>query len=393
MIILKKKQPRKEEKMVTYEKIIKFSKILEQYAEELDISESKYIEAKDRYEAVGEWLGKDDSKLFKYKPEIYPQGSFCLGTVIKPISNKDEYDIDLVCFLSELKKQNTSQYELKKVVGDRLNENEMYKGLLEKEGNRCWTLNYADEFHMDILPSIADDDMRILGGFYTDAILITDKKEINNNNPEWPKSNPKGYANWFQTRQEKIFVMVKKQLAEVEKANVDEIPNFRVKTPLQRAIQILKRHRDIYFSKKDERFKPISIIITTLSAIRYNGENDIYNAIFNIISSLDVNMLIKENEFKIPNPVNPGENFADAWNENSLYVEAFKEWINDVKKVFSLDIIEKADIIKVQSVEKSLGIKLENNQSLETTNFTPVYTKINNSQKNRPWGILNEYRK
>ncbi|MBC8390432.1 MAG: nucleotidyltransferase [Actinobacteria bacterium] len=372
--------------MSTYEKITKLSDILEQLAEGLDIPESKYLEAKKRYETVGEWLGKDDSILSIYKPEIYPQGSFCLGTVVKPISNRDEYDIDLVCYLSELKKQNTSQLALKKMVGDRLYENDTYKRLLDKEGSRCWTLNYANEFHMDILPAIPDEDISMRGGLYTDAVLITDKKKIENKDPEWPKSNPLGYAKWFKSRQEVVFATLRKQLAEVAKASVDEIPEYRVKTPLQRAIQILKRHRDIYFSTKNIDHKPISIIITTLSAILYNGQSDVYNAIYNIIIGLNENVVVKTGKFYIPNPVNPEENFADKWNEDASLPKAFIEWVNEARNTFVSNILEKADTERGQRLEESLGIKLSDNQSPKTSPVGPVYVKVNTTQERRPWG-------
>lgn len=48
-------------------------------AESLDISETRYVEAEDRYKAVGQWLGKEGSILAQYNPQIYPQGSFRLG--------------------------------------------------------------------------------------------------------------------------------------------------------------------------------------------------------------------------------------------------------------------------------------------------------------------------
>lgn len=376
--------------MSTYEKIIKLSEILEQFAEGLDIPESKYLEAKKRYEAVGEWLGKDGSILSNHKPEIYPQGSFCLGTVVKPISNRDEYDVDLVCFLSELRKQNTSQFALKKIVGDRLSENDTYKRLLDKEGSKCWTLNYTNEFHMDILPAIPDEDTRIMGGLYADAVLITDKQKIENKDPDWPQSNPRGYAKWFQSRQEIVFTTLRKQLAEIAKASVDEIPEYKVKTPLQRAIQILKRHRDIYFSTKNIEHKPISIIITTLSAISYNGQSDVYSAINNIINNiilgLNENIFMKTGKFYIPNPVNSEENFADKWNEDSSLPKAFKEWVNEARNTFTLNILEKADSEKGQLLEEPLGIKVSNSQSLKTILLTPNYVKINTTQERRPWG-------
>jgi len=86
------------------ERLNEISMMLKQYAEMLDIPVSYYLEAKKRYESVGDWLSRGDSTLSIYNPEIYPQGSFLLGTVIKPISNKDEYDIDLACLLADLKK-------------------------------------------------------------------------------------------------------------------------------------------------------------------------------------------------------------------------------------------------------------------------------------------------
>ena len=101
------------------------NKALENLTDNIDISETRYKEAEGHYKAIGEWLGKDDSPLAPYSPEIYPQGSFRLGTVVKPISDNDEYDIDLVCQL-ELSKQEVTQKELKQMIGDRLKENKKW---------------------------------------------------------------------------------------------------------------------------------------------------------------------------------------------------------------------------------------------------------------------------
>lgn len=81
------------------EEKMQFSQLLEHISDSLDISETRYKEAEERYQAIGKWLGKDDSSLAIYNPDIYPQGSFRFGTVVKPVSDEDEYDIDLVCQL------------------------------------------------------------------------------------------------------------------------------------------------------------------------------------------------------------------------------------------------------------------------------------------------------
>ena len=48
------------------------------------------------------------------------------------------------------------------------------------------------------------------------------------------------------------FNSVRKFLAESRQAQVEDVPEYKVKTPLQQAIQILKRHRDIMFVKDAE---------------------------------------------------------------------------------------------------------------------------------------------
>ena len=100
----------------------RLSDLLANIADELDISEALYEEATLRYEEVGIWLSEDEDGIGRYSPEIFPQGSFRLGTVVKPANLACDYDIDLVCHL-DLKKESTTQKDLKEMVGKRLKQN------------------------------------------------------------------------------------------------------------------------------------------------------------------------------------------------------------------------------------------------------------------------------
>src|SRR4030042_5018253 len=122
------------------------SRFLEELAQELDISPSKHKQAVDRYQTVGSWLGASNSPLHVYRPEVYPQGSFRLGTVVRPVRDglEADYDIDLVCQLHRTKVVGHER-DVKHSVGDRLKANSMYRDMLDKEGRRCWTLSYAEE--------------------------------------------------------------------------------------------------------------------------------------------------------------------------------------------------------------------------------------------------------
>jgi len=315
-----------------------FDLILNDLAEELDVPPSKYEQAKARYGAVGNWLEAPDSPLNPYKPVIYPQGSFALGTVIRPIGDED-YDVDVVCRL-ERTPPNISQQLLKAIVGDRLKQHGKYSQMLDPKegGRRCWTLQYAEEakFHLDILPAIPDDPSSLIRiGVPTDlarhAILITDSTTWDTD-PEWPKSNPMGYVLWFKSRTRVRLDEGRRLLAMERKARVEDIQDYEVRTPLQRVIQILKRHRDVQFTDDDD--KPISIIITTLAASVYQNEASVSEALLSIVPKMRTELKSKKRGLAwwVPNPVSPEENFADKWEREPRKAQVFFEWLDLIER-------------------------------------------------------------
>ena len=84
---------------MSQEKKVAFNKIFEELASELDITKKQYETLKKSYTDVGTWLN-DDESLSPYNVDVYPQGSFRLGTIIQPINEEDDLDIDLVCRLT-----------------------------------------------------------------------------------------------------------------------------------------------------------------------------------------------------------------------------------------------------------------------------------------------------
>lgn len=70
---------------------------LEDLAEELSVPPGRYEQAERSYNSLGEWLLRDASSVRQYGPKVYVQGSFRLGTTIRPSNDAEEYDIDSVC--------------------------------------------------------------------------------------------------------------------------------------------------------------------------------------------------------------------------------------------------------------------------------------------------------
>lgn len=338
----------------TDRKLTNHEDVLEAIAETIDIPEHMEKKARDRYQAIGRWLDRNNSSIKQFDPEISPQGSFLLGTVIRPIGDADSYDIDLVCTLNGTKDV-FSMAVLKKSVGteivDYANASSMNKA--PEDGRRCWTLEYSDEadFHMDILPALPDEGgcRRMLerGGHTVldgnqdireKALAITDKTHPNYHGlcQNWPVSNPKGYAVWFQAQQQDVVAAHKRQIMKSETiyASVNDVPDHKVKTPLQRAIQLLKRHRDTSFN--GDKDKPISIIITTLAAHAYSGEGTIGAALRTILKNMRMHIKERDGIKWVVNPVNPAENFADKWAEVPEKEEKFYQWMDKAQHDFGL---------------------------------------------------------
>jgi hypothetical protein len=316
-------------------------------ADVLDIPPHLRQIAVERYEDVGTWLAEQAGD----RTRIYPQGSFRLGTVVRPVGGAGEYDIDLVFWLPILK-ESTTQADLKNRVGDLLYE---YIEWNQRRGQtdgpktcepsrRCWTLHYPDfGFHLDVLPAIPDVELPPTG------ILLTDKDLW-----YWQHSNPIGYADWFRSRSEIRQRLV--ELAAKRHLNVADVPTWEVRTPLQRAVQVLKWHAMMRFARIPD-LRPPSILVTTLAAQAYNGEQDLYAAVRNVLFRMDNFIENRHGAWWVPNPAHEEENFVDKWNEYPERRKAFIAWRDSVNMVLddAVRLESKGMVVVGQRLSEDFG--------------------------------------
>ncbi|MFW6027157.1 MAG: hypothetical protein ACOCRX_12550 [Candidatus Woesearchaeota archaeon] len=239
---------------------------------------------------------------------------------------------------------------------------------------------------------IEKGNLEDLSDIVSNTLFITDDRDKNYNNisDDWKISNPEGYANWFQKRS---FLQNNKTGLRME-AKVDDLPFYKQKNPLQRSIQLMKRHRDNMFGDDDS--KPISIIITTLAAKAYNGESDLLDALENII--FNMKEYVNGEEPRVPNPVNPEEDFADKWSmekyKNLSLEKNFFSWLNQLKADFiNIFDLRNADELHTLLNERfATRIKtdiLEDNISFDSGSEINKYDNLNAPGK--PWReICNE---
>lgn len=358
--------------------------------EGLDIPQSLYVKAIEHYKAIASFLqGKD------IESDIYPQGSYSLGTVVRPYTGDEEasYDLDAICEI-KVNKGNTSAKEIKQMIGEALKSDGTYEKMLQQEWDKCWTLKYADAneigFSVDIVPAVEDSDVQDqsieeirIGSNEVGRtqIAITNKQ---GNTYSWQKSNPKAYHEWFKKLNEP-FLMVTRQRRKLNQSRefyncsestVEEIPVEQERSALQRVIQMFKYHADVYYSKGNiKEYKSASIVITTLIALiaqDASPELDIFSLLSFVIDELEVygeHLILNESDFMqrynnkhvikqvngqwiLENPLNPSENIVDAWNKQPLKATYFFKWITQLKEDF---------IVSLDRDEKYFAAVLENN--------------------------------
>ena len=321
-------------------------KLLDTAIGSFDIPDELYELAVRRYEDVGGWLSECSERRGS-TGEVYTQGSFRLGTVVRPITEHDEYDVDLV-YRRDVKKGSLSQAKLKQDAGSDLtgyvqNRPEGQPDL--EEGKRCWTLLYKhDPFHMDVLPAIPDPDD------WGEGILLTDK-----NLKYWQRSNPVDYSEWFKSRMIDEFVRLREAtMVLMDAVEVEDVPEWKVKTTLQRTIQALKRHRDIYFQRR-EKDKPASIIITTLAAKSYVGGGTLHDVATTVVQRMPEFVEQRADGFWVPNPVQQSENFADRWREYPKLANAFFEWMDKARADFDRFSVKSGLDHRLNVINEALG--------------------------------------
>ncbi|WP_234943158.1 nucleotidyltransferase domain-containing protein [Priestia megaterium] len=341
--------------------------LLQRACKELQIGNAHYEQAKTSYMAVADWLATDEERFPDSDIDIYPQGSLRIGTTVKPL-HQQEFDLDLVCELKLDWKSFDNPIEVLDAIESRLKENQTYKKMVEKK-NRCIRLNYKRDFHMDILPAcpIKDSD--------NGCVKVPDRKL-----EDWKDSNPRGYAKWFDNIAENYIegptTFLFEKAAKIEK--LPYVEPVEIKPPLKRAVQLIKRYRDIYYKENIEN-APISIVLTTIAGIVYQRQGSVNDTITCILNGI-IEMAPEKGILKVQNPMNAEELLSERWETNPDLYNEFISFIQEFRdkwealntSIGSKGIVEISEILKEMFGEEPINKGFEKaalfNESLRDTN-------------------------
>lgn len=336
-------------------------------AKRIGLSESQSRTCAEHFNGITTLL--DNSELKVFNPVLRIQGSNRLGTAVRCYNNEEGFDVDIVCELQNILDNYTPKM-VKEAVGKILLESGVYGDLIPNKsgGKRCWTIEFKDGTHADVLPSVVNEEyVRAVAAtsfhsFDEFGIRITDKTRIleylyETDRSKWLLSNPIGFAEWFFSMAYAHEAKHKNGLTTMVRASVEPFPKWKEEALiLQKIVRILKRHRDVMFDG-DEK-KPISMIITVLAAKAYANapigklfDTTVYVA-SHLVDAMDIDF--RTGKRVVLNPVNGEENFADRWISEPDREQNFYRWVRQLQEdIQNLRNMSKIDIN--EAIKKLFG--------------------------------------
>ena len=294
-------------------------KILLTICSKLQLPEYLYKLADERYHTIATIIESDP--VFKnVELNMYAHGSFRLKTTVKPLNGED-YDLDFVVEISAETAGKMTPVELYDHIFRILSTDGIHNKMIEKK-SRCIRINYANDFHMDIMPG---KQINLISR----EIIVPDK-ELKN---WYHHSNPIRYAEWFEEQAKTHIISEIQQMRKVQ-CSAEPIEEREIVTrlePLRRAVQLIKRYRDIYCDEH-ETVPVRSIIICTLMGHITSTYSDTLQIIQDFCSY--VNQCILESgqtPFVVKNPV-VDETLSEKWEEDIQNYRDFVSMIDSLKQ-------------------------------------------------------------
>jgi hypothetical protein len=242
----------------------------------VNLNQSRIDQLEQRVKAITTYLDEHPT-LGTLIEGAAPQGSYAHKTIIRPVGNH-EFDADLVLIMQEQHGWQPCDYIEQLYTAFR--DSATYAKLAGRKG-RCVTIDYANEFHLDVVPLV----LRADGQAYI----------VNRTDNRFERTNPEGFNAWLDER------------------------NRVADGHLVEVIRLLKYLRD-----HKQTFSVKSVILTTLLGQVVNDArllNDpayygsMASALYHVTQDLDDYLQANPVMPVIADPSCDGENFNHRWDD------------------------------------------------------------------------------
>ena len=204
------------------------------------------------------------------------QGSLGLDTLIKPVRDDDEYDADIQVVMNPTPNWEPGDYL--QALSETLAQDGNYADKI-RLGTRCVTLDFANNFHLDVVPRITEGGTHLICNRATNCFEPTDGT---------------GFRDWFSDK------------SRITKVN------------LKRVVRLLKYLRD-----RQDNYVARSILLTTLAgnAIHSSDQDKesvrtVGHTLTTVLTRMDRYLQRHAKMPRIENPALSSEDFNRHWDED-----------------------------------------------------------------------------
>lgn len=291
----------------------------------IQVTRTQREKAEGHYVAMADLLKNSpaESLLNKLDVKMMPFGGLGTNTATKPFLN-DEFDLDLIVRFLAMTSRFGSAYKLYNEVHDRIYSLDGYKDRIEKK-DRCIRVHYAGDFYLDLMPSAVEQ----LNQGDKGKLWVPERQK--DGSFQFVLVDPIGLMDWFETKCA-LQGTIDNRLTEKRDFEVMPLTSEEArKPPLKQATQLIKRARDVYFSKDDDCKKILkSVVILTVAGNSYAGERDLYHLVGKILTQIDL-QTANLTTTTIRNPVNAAEDFLHSIRKKPERHTKLRKFISHVK--------------------------------------------------------------
>lgn len=335
--------------------------LLADVALRIQLRPTQFKRATQRYQAIADWLERDDSPLKGHINELYAQGSMSIGATIWSRMDEEDYDIDVMVEL-DLPPNTPAHIVLDLLYhAVRGQPGSRYYDKTERR-TRCVTVQYED-MHLDLTPTIRTPERPALTGW-----IFHHKKNVKESRY---LANPWGFAQWYieNTPNDNEFADLVLRLAEsrypdeysiTAKADAQPVPDHEPITSKSKALlahQLMKRWRNNRYSNRKGLRRPPSPLMACINARNAGVTLSLGEEL-----EFQVRMLLKVFEeahtsgrlVNVRNPRCDEDDFTDRWpanlDEQALFISDLRDF--QVKAARIMD--EDCDLSEMQSIMADL---------------------------------------
>ena len=304
--------------------------ILAEIAVGLQLPPGLHAKAVARYKAVCEYIDRQGSPLAGRVSCLYPQGSMAIDATISTRGTDDEYDIDAV---AEISGGSEGPEALLDLLERALQEYPVSR--IERK-TRCITLYYADGMHLDVTPA------RRLAPKEKEGAIAHAKRGRPDEHRFVPM-NAYAFCEWYKQRapiENRFALALNRELYvkhgfAFDAAEVEDVPEqtpLIVKSVTTVALQLIKRHRNIFYADAEGRMPP-SVMLSCHAGHAASPGMGLADMVIRQArwTARAIAEAVRQGKLlDVPNPEFPAERFTDRWPENQAQQQTYARALDDL---------------------------------------------------------------